>query len=87
MIFRSAPCLSNAGIAHRVDYWWRRADGTVVVGELDGVRKYVDPSMTSGRDIRNVVDDERDRQRCLERQGADVLRFYTATSTIWRAGV
>ncbi|BAQ31987.1 conserved hypothetical protein [Bifidobacterium scardovii JCM 12489 = DSM 13734] len=70
------PCLSNAYRCHRVDYWWRRADGTVVVGELDGVRKYVDPSMTSGRDIRNVVDDERDRQRCLERQGADVLRFY-----------
>lgn len=70
------PCLSMPNRRHRVDYYWRRDDGSVVVGELDGLDKYVDPSMTGGRGIRSVVDDERDRQECLARQKADTVRMY-----------
>ncbi|WP_241520160.1 CTP synthase [Bifidobacterium catulorum] len=72
------PCLERRGRVHRVDYLWQREDGSKLIGEFDGVRKYVDPTMTSGRAIRDVVDEERDRQRCLERQGSSTTRFYYA---------
>ena len=58
------PCLSHPGRVHRVDFLWERDDGTLIAGEFDGVQKYVDPLMTAGRTIRQVVDDERDRQQC-----------------------
>ncbi|MBT1176125.1 CTP synthase [Bifidobacterium callimiconis] len=70
------PCLQRQRRVHRVDYLWKREDGSLLIGEFDGVRKYIDPTMTSGRTIRAVVDDERDRQRCLEHQGAAIIRFY-----------
>ena len=70
------PCLDDARRTHRPDFVWIRADGGQVAGELDGMRKYVDPAMTGGRGIRDVVDDERDRQRCLERQVEAVVRMY-----------
>lgn len=70
------PCSNRHGHMHRVDFLWKREDGTLIAGEFDGVRKYVDPSMTSGRTIRQVVDEERDRQRCLGKQGVDMIRMY-----------
>ncbi|MFC5221105.1 CTP synthase [Bifidobacterium leontopitheci] len=70
------PCLDEPGRTHRGDFLWKRKDGTLVVGEFDGTRKYVDPQMTSGRTIREVVDEERRRQQCLERRRAVVLRMY-----------
>lgn len=70
------PCLDDSRRSHRVDMLWRRTDGSMLAGEFDGVRKYADPSMTNRRTIRQVVDDERSRQRCLERQGVDTLRMY-----------
>ena len=72
------PCLSCPGRVHRVDFLWKRDDGTLIAGEFDGVQKYVDPSMTSGRTIRQVVDNERDRQQCLSRRGVDMVRMYYA---------
>lgn len=75
-IQRAFPCLDDARRSHRTDFIWTCGDGGLVVGELDGTRKYVDPAMTDGRGIRAVVDDERDRQRCLERQCAGVVRMY-----------
>lgn len=72
------PCLSHPGRVHRVDFLWERDDGTLIAGELDGMQKYMDPSMTSGRTIRQVVDDERDRQQCLGRRGVDMVRMYYA---------
>lgn len=70
------PCLDDSRHTHRVDMLWVRADGTRLAGEFDGTRKYVDPSMTNARTIREVVDAERQRQRCLERQGVTILRMY-----------
>lgn len=70
------PCRSHPGRVHRVDFLWVREDGTLIAGEFDGVRKFVDPSMTSGRTIRQVVDDERDRQECLKGSGVDMVRMY-----------
>ena len=70
------PCLDDARRTHRVDLLWNRADGTKLAGEFDGKRKYADPTMTGGRTIQEVVDAERQRQRCLERQGVDTIRMY-----------
>lgn len=70
------PCLTYPSRKHRVDFLWVREDGTKVAGEFDGVRKYVDPDMTANRDIRAVVEDERERERCLEKQQIDVVRMF-----------
>ena len=61
---------------HRVDFLWERDDGTLIAGEFDGVQKYVDLLMTAGRTIRQVVDDECDRQQCLSRRGVDMVRMF-----------
>ncbi|MBT1164341.1 CTP synthase [Bifidobacterium felsineum] len=70
------PCLTYSSRNHRVDFLWVREDGTKIAGEFDGVRKYVDPEMTSRRDIRAVVTQEREREHCLERQNVDVVRMF-----------
>ncbi|OXN00329.1 CTP synthase [Bifidobacterium vansinderenii] len=70
------PCLTYSTRKHRVDFLWKRRDGSLIVGEFDGTRKYVDPTMTSRRTIQEIVDDERERQRCLERQGIRIIRMY-----------
>lgn len=70
------PCLTHPSRNHRVDFLWVREDGTKVAGEFDGVRKYVDPDMTSRQDIRAVVMQEREREHCLEQQKVDVVRMF-----------
>lgn len=70
------PCRAHPGRVHRVDFLWVREDGTLVAGELDGVCKFMDPSMTSGRAVKQVVDAERERQECLRRSGVDTVRMY-----------
>ena len=70
------PCRAHPGRVHRVDFLWVREDGTLVAGELDGVCKFMDPSMTSGRAVKQVVDAERERQECLRRSGVDMVRMY-----------
>lgn len=60
----------------RVDFAWYLPDGRIVVGELDGQQKYVDPSMTGGRSIAAIVEDERERSQMLHRCGVSaVVRF------------
>lgn len=49
----------------RVDFSWYLPGGRIVVGELDGQQKYVDPSMTGGRSIAAIVEDERERSQML----------------------
>ncbi|WP_240541836.1 hypothetical protein [Bifidobacterium simiarum] len=73
---RTFPCLDRPGRTHRVDFLWNRKDGTMVAGEFDGMRKYVDPDMTGRRTIREIVDEERRRQHCLQRQNVDTVRLY-----------
>ena len=60
----------------RVDFSWYLPDGRIVVGELDGQQKYVDPSMTGGRSIAAIVEDERERSQMLYRCSVSaVVRF------------
>lgn len=70
------PCLDHPGRKHRSDFLWKREDGSVIVGEFDGIRKYVDPHMTSGREIREVVDEERKRQQCMSQYAIGMVRMY-----------
>ncbi|NEG72500.1 CTP synthase [Bifidobacterium ramosum] len=57
----------------RVDFLWRLPGGGIVVLEYDGMRKYVDPAMAKGRDIRQVVLDERAREEMLRRAGVTAV--------------
>lgn len=62
------------GKGSRVDFLWRLSDGSMVVGELDGRQKYVDPAMTQGRDAVELLSAERLRESRLTRS-ARVVRF------------
>lgn len=59
----------------RVDYYWELADGSVVIGELDGLSKYTDERMRGGRSIAAVARAERDRESRLTVGGRSVLRI------------
>ena len=63
----------NAGTVYRADYTWKLADGRLIVAEFDGSRKYVDPKMTQGRAVMEVVHRERCRQLALERAGVTAI--------------
>ncbi|NMM97368.1 CTP synthase [Bifidobacterium olomucense] len=57
----------------RVDFVWHTPDGRVIVLEFDGTDKYVNPSMTSKRSIRQVVHDERRREDFLKQAGVTTI--------------
>lgn len=57
------------------DFFWRRADDTTVVGELDGYDKYYDESMTGGKTIDEVLLEERIRESRITAQVDGVMRF------------
>ncbi|KAB7788143.1 hypothetical protein F7D08_1180 [Bifidobacterium cebidarum] len=60
---------NNPNTVYRVDYLWRLSDGTMIAGEFDGQKKYVDPSMTNGQHISGIVGLERSRQNVLAALG------------------
>lgn len=64
----------NPKATYYVDYRWHLATGDVF-GELDGKDKYVDPEMTGGRGVLEVMVGERHREARLTTSGARVLRF------------
>ena len=57
------------------DFGWKMPDGTLLVGELDGHDKYVDPEMTGGKNIVEVMTDERLRESRVSAARATVMRF------------
>lgn len=59
----------------RADFLWERDDGTIVVGELDGRQKYIDPSMIGQGDSIDVILREKDRETELNMMRIDVVRF------------
>ena len=60
----------------RADYAWTLSDGSIVIAEFDGSGKYVDPNMTRGRSIMEVVHLERRREQVLEAAGVSaIVRF------------
>lgn len=64
------------GKQFRVDFLWRTADGRIIVGELDGTAKYVDPQMTDCKSIQETVQAEREREQALFRAGVtEIVRF------------
>lgn len=50
-------------------------DGVVIVGELDGAQKRVDPRMTKGKDMERVLMEERMRESRLTLYDIAVMRF------------
>lgn len=67
---------SLTGKQFRVDFLWRTADGRIIVGELDGTAKYVDPQMTNRRSIQETVQAEREREQALFHAGVtEIVRF------------
>lgn len=58
----------------RVDFFWQLAGGNVI-GELDGHEKYRSPEMTGGRDVVDVLADERLRESHLSSTGNKIARF------------
>lgn len=86
----------QTGAEYRADFVWTLTDGTTVVGEYDGARKYVDPDMTDNRSIHEIVAKERQRDEGLKRAGAreivhftydDVIRRTALTMKLLRAGI
>ncbi|BDR53928.1 hypothetical protein KIMH_00390 [Bombiscardovia apis] len=57
----------------RVDFTWFLADGRTVVLEFDGTAKYVSPEMAEGRNVRQVVAEEREREGLLRRAGVSAI--------------
>lgn len=67
---------SLTGKQFRVDFLWRTPDGRIIVGELDGTAKYVDPKMTDRRSIQETVQAEREREQALFRAGVtEIVRL------------
>ncbi|WP_291533665.1 hypothetical protein [Bifidobacterium sp. UBA6881] len=62
--------------AYRGDFVWHRQDGRVIVAELDGREKYVNPHMTGGRTSLAVMEAERIRESRLTTQVDAVIRLH-----------
>lgn len=65
----------HPGRTFRVDFVWVRADGRVIVGECDGLRKLLDPEMARGRTPQQVLLDQRKREGLITAYDVSVLRF------------
>lgn len=63
------------GKEYRADFYWVLPDGTKVVGELDGNRKYTDPAYMGGRTQTGVLLDERKRESRITTKVSRVCRF------------
>lgn len=69
------PNVIEGGEMYYADFLWELADGSRVAGELDGLEKYYDPTMTGGRSVARVMSDERRRESRLGAAGLKVVRF------------
>lgn len=58
----------------RVDAIWILPDGTIVICEVDGIEKRVNPEMTGGLDLAQIFAKERQREAMLTAIGAKVMR-------------
>lgn len=62
---------------YRVDFLWRLYDGRVIVLEYDGMAKYEDASMTRGRTAKQVLNEQRERDRVLKSAGVTAILHCT----------
>lgn len=66
-------CLT--GSEARVDFLWTRPDGTTVAGELDGMVKYTEPTMTEGLDTSQILVKQNLRDTRLALHVGAVMHF------------
>ncbi|MCO6558830.1 MAG: hypothetical protein J6575_05330 [Bifidobacterium sp.] len=59
------PVSSGSVRTYRIDMLYHPPDNGLVAVEFDGMDKYVDPTMTNQRSIRQVVHDEKERENLL----------------------
>lgn len=74
---REVPDPLGSGKTYRVDFVWDMPDDVLVYGELDGKDKYLDPSMTKGATMADVLLAERRREAHITagKQRVKVMRF------------
>lgn len=67
----------TSGHTYRTDFEFTALDGDTIIVEFDGAQKYVDPSMTGNRTIRNVVHYEQAREQALANEPGikRIIRF------------
>lgn len=61
----------------RVDFLWKLYDGRVIVLEYDGMAKYEDVSMTRGRTAKQVLNEQKERDRVLHAAGVTLILHCT----------
>ncbi|BDR53096.1 hypothetical protein KIM372_10030 [Bombiscardovia nodaiensis] len=59
----------------RLDFLWITSDGRHIAGELDGRVKYVNPTMTQGRELTDIILNEKDRETEVSLLGFTLVRF------------
>lgn len=59
----------------RVDFYWKLADGRVIIGELDGKGKYASDGAGDIENAIEVLSEERLRESRLSMTGATIVRF------------
>lgn len=64
-----------SGKVYRVDFFWDVEGAPSIAGELDGKDKYLNPKMTKGKDVNEVLLDERLRESRISVLGIKVMRF------------
>ena len=60
---------------YRVDFYWLLPDGRVIIGEFDGMQKYVDERLLGDRTAVEALVAERQRESHLTLAGYPVVRF------------
>jgi hypothetical protein len=66
------PIYDVNGLAGYADFYWKQAK---VVGEFDGVAKYVKPEFLKGRTASQAVVDEKNRENRIRATGLNVVRW------------
>lgn len=65
----------DEGERFRVDFYWELPGKGQLIGEFDGKGKYVDPGLTSGRELEDILIDERKRESHINALRIPVMRM------------
>lgn len=69
------PDYIDEGNTYRVDFLWKLPDGVMIAGEMDGHEKYVNKEMTGGKDVEEVLIEERNRESHINAHRIPVMRI------------
>lgn len=69
---------------YRADYAWPIEDGITLLGEYHGKQKYLDPDMTKGQSIEQLISAETKRRNNLSASHTEMLDFDYADVMKWR---